>query len=87
MAHVYILQSLVNSRYYIGSTNNLERRIEEHNTGKSTYTKLTRPFKLMYSQEFDSLKDAHTIELKLKKLKSRTIIEKIIDEQIIKLKL
>ena len=78
MGYVYIIQSLKNSRYYIGSTNNLERRIEEHNLGKSGYTKLTKPFKLMFYQKYSSLKEARQIEYKLKKLKSKQIVERII---------
>ena len=87
MAFVYILRSLINSRYYIGSTDNLQRRIEEHNVGKSTYTRLTKPFKLMFYQDYPSLTEAKHIEHKLKQLKSRAIIEKIIEERIIKLSL
>jgi len=49
---VYVLRSLKTGRRYIGSTNNLERRIIEHNTGQSTYTSQTGPYKLMYSEEF-----------------------------------
>ncbi len=82
---LYILQSEVNNRYYIGSTNNLERRLFEHNSGVSKYTRLTRPFKLVFSSRYDSIKKARRIEYKLKKFKSRSIIEKIIKSGQIKL--
>jgi len=85
MAYVYILQSLVNSRYYIGSTDDIKRRIEEHNSGKSTYTRLTRPFKLMFYQEYPTLTKARQIEYKLKQLKSKQIIERIISDQEIRI--
>ena len=49
--YVYILQSMKDGSYYIGSTNNLEDRIERHNQGRSQYTKLRRPWKLVYSEE------------------------------------
>ncbi|HBB76722.1 MAG: hypothetical protein A2186_00185 [Candidatus Levybacteria bacterium RIFOXYA1_FULL_41_10] len=78
MAFVYILQSLTNSRYYIGSTNNLDRRINEHNQGKSGYTRFTRPFKLAFAKEFSTSREARQIEYKLKKLKSRKIVERIV---------
>ena len=77
---VYFLKSEVNGRYYIGSTNNVDRRLDQHNNGESKYTKLTKPFKLVFSQEYESLKKARQIEFKLKKLKRRDIIEKIIKE-------
>ena len=78
MAFVYILQSQTNLRYYIGSTNNIERRLNEHNSGKLPYTKLTKPFKLVFMKEYLTLKEARQIEYKLKKFKSRKIIERII---------
>jgi len=39
-AYVYILQSLKNSRFYIGSTTDLNRRLQEHLSGRSTYTNI-----------------------------------------------
>lgn len=85
MAWVYILQSQVNNRYYVGSTIDLENRLLEHNLGLSTYTKLTRPFKVMFSQEYKTLTEAKKIEIKLKKLKIRKIIQKIIKDGSIKM--
>ena len=81
MGIIYILQSLVNQRYYVGSTNDLERRMKEHNSGKSTYTKLTKPFKLVFWQHFNSLQDARKAEYRLKKFKNRSIIERIIEDK------
>ena len=66
MFWVYILKSLKNSRYYTGSTNNLERRLVEHNSGGSKYTKLTKPFVLVYKEEFNTRKEAVIRELFLK---------------------
>ncbi|MFA5770819.1 MAG: GIY-YIG nuclease family protein [Patescibacteria group bacterium] len=84
MAFVYILQSQVNFRYYIGSTTNLERRINEHNNGQSKYTSLTKPFKLVFSQEFKNIQLAKKIESKLKRFKSRQIIDRIVKDKVIK---
>lgn len=78
MGILYILRSLVNDRYYIGSTNNLERRLVEHNFGRLKYTQLTRPFKLVFSQRYESLSKARSIEYKLKRLKRRDIIDRIV---------
>ena len=86
MAYVYFLKSLKNGRYYIGSTNDLKRRIKEHHDGNSKYTKFTRPFELVFSQEFSSLLEARRIEHKLKSFKSRVVIEKIIKDKVIKIK-
>jgi len=78
---VYILESQKNKTYYIGSTNNLERRLNEHNSGKVKYTKNLRPWKLKFFKKYDSLTEARKVEYKLKKLKRRDIVEKIIKEQ------
>ena len=81
---IYILKC-ANDRFYIGSTNNLLRRFEEHERGHVASTKNLRPLMIAFSQNYPSLLEARKIELKLKKLKSRTIIEKIISEKQIKL--
>ena len=80
---VYILLCS-NSRFYIGSTNNLERRIQEHNGGKTVSTKYILPVQLVFRQEFESLTKARQIERKLKALKSAEILKKIINDGIIK---
>ena len=54
----YILESLVNRRYYIGCTNNLSSRINKHNKGKVLSTKSYRPWKLVYQEKFDKLAQA-----------------------------
>lgn len=84
MAVVYILQSEKNKRYYVGSTNNLERRLKEHNSGKTLSIRFTKPYSIVFSQEFDSIELARKIELRLKKYKSRKILEKIIQDKVIK---
>lgn len=85
MAYVYILKSLVNNRYYIGSTNDIEKRFREHNSGISKYTRLTKPFKIAFVQEYNTIQKARKIELKLKRFKNKKIIDKIVEEKIIKM--
>jgi putative endonuclease len=76
--YLYILQSKKNYRYYIGSTTDWERRLKEHNDGKSPYTRTTRPWTIKYIKEFENLIEARKEERKLKKLKSSKIIEELI---------
>ena len=71
---VYILQSQKDQRYYIGQTNNLEKRINQHNSGKSKYTKSFRPWNLIAFKKCDTRADAMRLETKLKNLKSHTRI-------------
>ncbi len=79
MAFLYILLGK-NNRYYIGSTNNLDRRLEEHNGGKAKYTSEILPVKLVFSQEFPSLLQARRAENWFKKQKSSHLIKRIILE-------
>ena len=81
MYFVYILKSNKNGRYYIGSTNNLERRILEHNSGKTKSLKYLRPLEIVFYKEFIEEYEAKKIEKKLKRFKNKNIIERIIVEQ------
>ena len=81
MPVVYILQSEKNNSYYIGSTNNLERRLYEHNSGMVTYTRKLRPMVLKLSKECETLLDARKLERKIKKLKRKDLIERMIREK------
>lgn len=55
---------------YIGSTNNLEKRLHEHNHAGcgAHYTKIRRPVTLVWSERFDTLSEARKREVVLKKL-------------------
>ena len=81
MCYVYILQSEKNGTYYIGSTNDLKRRMNEHHIGHVPSTRYLRPLVLKYFKEIKSLAEARKVEFRLKKFKSRKIIEQIIEEQ------
>lgn len=70
----YIIQSQKNGNYYIGQTNNLNKRLADHNSGYSNYTKKFVPWNLYAYKEFESRKDAMDFERKLKNLKSRNRI-------------
>jgi putative endonuclease len=80
MCFVYILRGIKNNRYYIGSTNNMNRRLIEHNSGKSRYDKINSPYELVFNQEYSTPLVARRTELWLKKQKSRVLINQIIRE-------
>jgi putative endonuclease len=48
MHFVYILKSEKNKKLYIGYTNNLRKRFDEHNRGFSKATKPYLPWKIVY---------------------------------------
>jgi len=83
--YVYILKSLKNGRYYIGSTININNRLKKHNTGLVKSTCKCRPYKLELVQKYESITKAKQIEYKIKKLKRRDYIEKMIRDKNIKM--
>jgi putative endonuclease len=66
MWYIYVLRSTKNGRLYTGSTNDLERRLGEHQRGHSKYTKHAGPFELVYREEYDTQLEARRRELYLK---------------------
>jgi len=76
--YVYILQSLKDGSYYVGSTQDLEERLERHNQGRSKYTKFKRPWELAYSEEYSDRSAAVNRENQIKNRKSKCYIEKLI---------
>ena len=66
MHYVYIIQSASNGSIYIGYTSGLDRRIREHNEGKSFHTKKYLPWKLIYFEGYCAKVDAYNREQSLK---------------------
>jgi putative endonuclease len=75
---VYILKSLKDGSYYVGSTNNLEDRFKRHNEGRVAYTKPRRPWKLVYSEEHPDRSSAARRENEIKAHKRSAFIETLI---------
>lgn len=67
MFSVYILECSDGS-FYVGCTNDLERRLEQHNDSKwgAHYTKIRRPVVLKYSESYLTLKEARGREAEIK---------------------
>ncbi|MEK7564493.1 MAG: GIY-YIG nuclease family protein [Patescibacteria group bacterium] len=69
MTHfVYILEC-ADKTLYVGCTNNLEKRLEQHNNSKkgAHYTKIRRPVILKYSETFPTLREARAREAEIKR--------------------
>ena len=66
MHYVYLLQSKLNSQTYIGSTNDLQRRLQEHNDGKEISTRRYLPWAVLYYEAYFSEKLARLREKRLK---------------------
>ena len=50
MYYVYVLRSLKDGNSYIGITDDLERRLKQHNSGSNASTKYRRPFEIIYKE-------------------------------------
>ncbi len=82
MYYVYILYSPKYDRYYVGHTNDVSRRLEQHNNDvKMTYTHKFRPWRLKTFFEIDGTRgDAVKLERYIKKLKSRNVIKRLVED-------
>lgn len=79
MYYIYVLRSLKSNRFYTGSTSNVEKRLADHNSGRSKYTRLIRPFVLLYTEGYATRSEAVKRERFLKTGKGREILKAIID--------
>jgi putative endonuclease len=78
MYYTYILYSEKLDKHYVGSTNDLLRRLADHNRGKTAYARLGMPWVLRYHEQFNSKSEAVRREMEIKGKKSRKYIENLI---------
>ena len=80
MFYVYILFSEKLNRYYVGTTDDIVRRLDEHNDGvyRDSYTSKGVPWVLKVYFSCATSKRAYDLERFIKKMKSRVFIEQII---------
>lgn len=64
--YTYVLYSKLHERFYTGLTQNLKRRLQEHNSGKTKSTKAYRPWELVFSESFQTRAEARNREKYLK---------------------
>jgi len=74
MYYTYILKSEKTEKLYIGHTENLEKRLIEHNSNQSNFTKGKGPWKIIFSNEFNTRSEAMKFEIKLKKIKNKNYL-------------
>jgi len=67
MHYVYLLRSDKTSGFYVGSTNDLQKRFYRHNEGQNTSTKYSVPWRLVYYEAFPTKATALERERKLKR--------------------
>ncbi len=76
--YTYILQSKKDNRYYIGSTSDIDRRLKEHNSGKTKSLCYRRPLELNYFEEFESRELAEAREKQIKAYKGGQAFKKLL---------
>ena len=80
MYYTYILRSIRDRKLYIGYTTNLERRLTEHQMGKSISTACRRPFQLIFYEAFLDEKSAKRRESYFKTTKGKTALKIMVRE-------
>ncbi len=75
---VYVLKSKSVDRFYTGFTENLSKRIKEHNYGKVKSTKAYLPYELVYYETFENKTEARKRELFFKTGIGRKIVKELI---------
>jgi putative endonuclease len=73
---VYILKSEKYPITYVGSTQDIHRRIIEHNSGKQRFTSRYVPWVIVYTEEFAELSSARKREKYFKSAAGRRFIKK-----------
>jgi putative endonuclease len=66
MFFTYILQSKKTKRYYIGSTDDLKNRLEEHNSGETVSIRRGIPWKIVHTEQFNTRSEAIRKEKQIK---------------------
>ena len=75
---IYVLYSDSYKQLYIGHTNNLKRRFEQHNKGRVNSTKPYRPYRIIYHEETNSKAEAVKREKELKLTEGRRFLKQFI---------
>jgi putative endonuclease len=75
--HVYILQSRSTGRVYIGHTENLTKRLFEHNNNRTPSIKNRGPWELVHTEEYATRSEAAQRERQIKNMKNHRWIEQV----------
>jgi putative endonuclease len=76
--YVYILQSLIDNKYYIGETHDVNERLLFHNKGKQHSTKHRIPFKIIHVEELENRTAALKREKQIKSWKGGNAFQKLV---------
>ena len=78
MFFIYVINSLSRKYIYVGMTNDLDRRIKEHNMGQNRSTKAYKPFELILKEEYATRDEARKREKYLKSGIGKEFLKKLL---------
>ena len=76
--YLYVLISLKDHKFYIGSTNDLKRRLQEHQQGKNISTAKRLPVRLIFYEAYPTKSDAERRERYFKTNKGKTTLRQML---------
>ncbi|MEX2029194.1 MAG: GIY-YIG nuclease family protein [Candidatus Paceibacterota bacterium] len=79
MWQVYIIKSTRYKKHYIGCTNNIERRLSEHNKGYNVATANYGPWLIVHFEKFNNQQEAYMREQKIKSFKGGNAFKKLLN--------
>ena len=80
MYQVYINYSKKHDRYYIGSTEDAEERLEDHNKGKVRSTKGYMPWENLYIEDYKTRQEAYRRERQIKSYKGGEAFKRLVNK-------
>lgn len=78
MFYTYVLKSQKTGKYYIGSTEDIERRVFEHNYGSTNSTRHQGPWELVHFEKYQERHDALVREKQIKSYKGGNVFKKLL---------
>lgn len=78
--YVYVLKSVNLDFLYVGFTENLKKRFQEHNNKEELSTKHYAPFELIFYEAYPNIKDAKRREAYFKTTKGRAVLKNMLKE-------
>ena len=79
MIIVYVIQSLKDAVWYTGMAKNSSARLKEHNAGKNRFTKGHMPWKIIYTEQYNSWAEARIREKYFKSNAGKLWLKKILE--------
>ena len=80
MFYVYVIESVKSNDLYVGFTNDLKRRLTEHNQGLNVSTKFGKPWRLIHYEAYLNEQDAMRREKYLKTNQGSRLLKRMLKE-------